>query len=153
LLSDIAIVEVPARTVLMLAATTTMESLGDVLSRLFPELCVRAAGLGLTPVGAPFTRYGATQADGSMEIEACLTVEGAVDCAGGECLQLGACRAAMVSHFGDYSTLGDAHFALGEFVRRERLETAGLCWEEYVTDPGAEPDPAKWETRVYWPVK
>jgi len=149
LISEIAVVEVPARTALVLAATTTMEDLGDVLSRLFPELCVKAAELGLTPMGAPFTRYGATHADGSIEIEACLTVGEA----GGESLKLEACRAAMVSHFGDYSTLGDAHFALGEFVRRERLETAGLCWEEYVTDPGAEPDPAKWETRVCWPVK
>lgn len=153
MLSEIAVVEVPARTVLMLAATATMESLGDILSRLFPELCVRAAGLGLTPVGAPFTRYGATQADGSMEIEACLTVGETMDEAGGESLKLEACRAARVSHIGDYSTLGDAHFALGEYVRRERFETAGLCWEEYVTDPGAEPDSAKWETRVYWPVK
>ena len=150
MLAEIALVDVPARTVLMLAATTTMESLGEVLSRLFPELCVRAAGLGLTPVGAPFTRYGEARADGSIEIEACLTVEGS---GVGDCLALDACRAAMVSHFGDYSTLGDAHFALGEFVRRERLETAGLCWEEYATDPGAEPDPANWETRVYWPVR
>ncbi|MBA3972807.1 MAG: hypothetical protein C0504_01160 [Candidatus Solibacter sp.] len=150
MLPDIAVVEVAARTALVLTATTTMEELGEVLSRLFPELCARAAGLGLTPKGAPFTRYGATQADGSIEIEACLTVEGSGGSGG---VALDACRAVMVSHFGDYSTLGDAHFALGEFVRRERLETAGLCWEEYVTDPGAEPDPEKWETRVYWPVK
>lgn len=127
-----------------------MEELGDVLSRLFPELCARAAGLGLTPAGLPFTRYGASLTDGSMEIEACLPVNPAE---GGDCVALGACRAAAVSHFGDYATLGDAHFALGEYVRRERLETAGMCWEEYVTDPGDEPDPAKWETRVYWPVK
>jgi effector-binding domain-containing protein len=150
LISEIAVVEVPARAALVLAATTTMEDLGDVLSRLFPELCVQAAELGLTPMGAPFTRYGATHADGAIEIEACLTVGGS---GGRDCVVLDACRAVMVSHFGDYSTLGDAHFALGEFVRRERLETAGLCWEEYATDPGAEPDPAKWETRVYWPVK
>mgnify|MGYP000939272825 CR=1 FL=1 len=150
MLGEIAVVEVPARTALAVTATTTMEELGDVLSRLFPELCARAAGLGLATAGMPLTRYGASHADGSMEIEACLIVDAA---AGGDCVALEACRAAMVLHFGDYATLGEAHFALGEYVRRERLETAGLCWEEYVTDPGAEADPAKWETRVYWPVR
>lgn len=150
MLGEIAVVEVPERTALVLTATTTMEELGEVLSRLFPELCARAARLGLATAGVPMTRYGASHADGSIEIEACLPVEAA---AGGDCVTFAACRAAMVSHFGDYSTLGEAHFALGDYVRRERLETAGLCWEEYLTDPGEEADPAKWETRVYWPVK
>jgi AraC family transcriptional regulator len=25
-------------------------------------------------------------------------------------------------------------------------------WEYYLTDPGVEPDPAKWQTLVVWPV-
>ncbi len=154
MLPAIEIREFPARWALVAAANTTMDALGDVLAELFPKLCRDAEAQGASVVGKPFTRYGASQADGTVEIEACLPVAAPIVPAKSiECVQLGACRAATVSHFGSYDGLGDAHFALGEFVRQNRLETAGLCWEEYITDPGAEPDPSKWQTLVCWPVK
>ena len=41
---------------------------------------------------------------------------------------------------------------LNEWIVREGLEPAGVPWEVYVTDPGAEPDPSKWRTDLYFPV-
>ncbi len=154
MLSPIEIRECPARWALLAAATTTMDSLGDALAELFPKLCADAVTRGALVVGKPFTRYGESQADATIEIEACLPIAAPVAMEeGAGCVRLEACRAAAVTHFGPYDSLGDAHFALGEFVRRNQLETAGMCWEEYVTDPGAEPDPSKWQTMVCWPVK
>lgn len=154
MLSAIEIREFPERWALVAAAKTTMDTLGDVLADLFPKLCADAVARGVSVVGKPFTRYGASQAGGTMEIEACLPIAAPVaNTEGIECILLEACRAATVSHFGPYDGLGDAHFALGEYVRQNQFETAGLCWEEYVTDPGAEPDPSNWQTLVCWPVK
>ena len=151
---EIGIRAFPERWVLCAAAATTADDLGDTLADLFPKLLDHANEAGAKVCGVPMTRYGASQADGSMEIEACLPVESA--CAVGEgfaCVELPACRAAATMHHGPYENLGDAHFALGEYVRVNRLETAGECWEEYVNDPGAAPDPSKWMTLVCWPVK
>jgi AraC family transcriptional regulator len=149
-LSAIEVREFRERWALVAAASTTMDALGDVLAELFPKLCADASSRGVSVTGNPFTRYGASQADGTLEIEACLPIALAE---GVESIYLQACRAATVSHFGPYDGLGDAHFALGEYVRQNQLETVGLCWEEYVTDPGAEPDPSRWQTLVCWPVK
>lgn len=150
MLSAIEVREFPERRALVAAANTKMDALGDVLAELFPKLCADAASRGVSIAGNPFTRYGASQTDGSVEIEACLPIALAE---GVESSYLQACRAATVSHFGPYEGLGDAHFALGEYVRHNQFETAGLCWEEYITDPGVEPDPSKWQTLVCWPVK
>jgi effector-binding domain-containing protein len=131
-----------------------MDEIGDTLAGLFPRLAEYAARHGISICGQPFTRYGASQADGSIEIEACMPVESMTEGAGSiRCVEIEACTAATVTHYGEYDKLGDAHFALGEFVRRNGLETAGLVWEEYLNDPGAEPDSSKWRTLVCWPVK
>ncbi len=153
MLSPIEIREFPARWAL-LAAATTMDGLGDALAELFPKLCADAVTQGACVVGKPFTRYGESQADATIEIEVCLPIAAPIattEEAG--CVHLEACRAAAITHFGPYDSLCDAHFALGEFVRQNQLETAGMCWEEYVTDPGAEADSSQWETLVCWPVK
>jgi len=153
-LSAIEVREFPERWALVAAAGTMMDALGDVLAELFPRLCAEAVAQGASVVGHPFTRYGASQADGTIDIEACLPIAAPLAMTEGvEPVRLEACRAATVSHFGPYDGLGDAHFALGEFVRQNQFETAGLCWEEYITDPGAEPDTSKLQTLVCWPVK
>jgi AraC family transcriptional regulator len=38
-------------------------------------------------------------------------------------------------------------------MKSQGLEPAGAPWEVYVTDPGAEPDPSKWRTDIFFPVR
>ena len=61
-------------------------------------------------------------------------------------------RVAVVSYFGPYNGLSEAHDALGDWIEAEGLGQDGPPWEVYVTDPGEEPDSAKWQTDVYYPV-
>jgi hypothetical protein len=39
-----------------------------------------------------------------------------------------------------------------DWMSRHSLVPSDEMWEFYLTDPANEPDPAKWETRVVWPV-
>lgn len=55
-------------------------------------------------------------------------------------------------HLGDYSKLGETHDQIYKYLGMKKLEH-GTPWEVYITDPGAEPDTAKWVTEVYYPVK
>jgi AraC family transcriptional regulator len=34
----------------------------------------------------------------------------------------------------------------------EAVAPAREMWEYYLSDPGTEPDPARWKTLVVWPV-
>ena len=67
-------------------------------------------------------------------------------------------RYVVLRHIGDYEGLIDANAALQQWAQDHGLEfdmtgtPEGSAWgsrfEEYITDPSKEPDPAKWETDV-----
>jgi effector-binding domain-containing protein len=60
---------------------------------------------------------------------------------------------AMVSFFGDYSQLEIGHTAVQEWMEQHKFKLAGSPIEIYVTDPGTEPNPEKWQTNIYYPIR
>lgn len=62
-------------------------------------------------------------------------------------------KVAHVSHTGDYMTTYHSWTALETYIKENNLETNGIPYEVYITDPQSEPDPSKWITELYWPVK
>ncbi len=56
-------------------------------------------------------------------------------------------------YLGPYEGSGIAHEYIHEFAQANGYELTGSPWESYVTDPGQEPDPAKWVTEVYYPCE
>ena len=58
--------------------------------------------------------------------------------------------ALVIEYFGAYANIGEAHFAMDDFMAEKNLENIPPVIEEYVTDPGKEPDTAKWLTRVIY---
>jgi effector-binding domain-containing protein len=67
--------------------------------------------------------------------------------------QLGGCEAAYARHVGPYETVGETWNALTDWVHGQGRELQGPGWESYLTDPEAEPDPTKWVTEVWLPLK
>lgn len=55
-------------------------------------------------------------------------------------------------HMGDYEGTGNVHMAIESHVNSNGLQIVGSPWEVYITDPGSEPDTAKWVTEIYYPV-
>ena len=56
-------------------------------------------------------------------------------------------------HTGPYDELMKVYPAIYEWLTTQGKQSAGAPWEVYLTDPGNEPDPKKWQTEVNWPVK
>ncbi len=54
-------------------------------------------------------------------------------------------------HIGGYDTEAE-HNAMYKYTQDNGIEMVGSPWEVYVTDPGEEPDTAKWVTEIYYPV-
>ena len=59
----------------------------------------------------------------------------------------------VANYYGEYDTLEDGHNAIQHWLMRYRRKQDGVIWETYITDPTDEPDPNKWLTRIYYPVK
>ena len=55
-------------------------------------------------------------------------------------------------HVGPYELLPQTYGAIMARMREDGVSPGEAMWEYYLSDPGAEPDPAKWQTLVVWPV-
>lgn len=150
---DIEVKAVEARLVASIRVTTTPDAIGGVLGELLPEVWSSLAGRGVTPVGPPFARYYEYGAD-RVDLEAGLPLSEAVAAEGrivaGE---LPAGRVAATWHVGPYDRLREAYLAIEAWLAAHGETAAGARWEIYWTDPGQEPDPARWRTEVLQPIR
>jgi effector-binding domain-containing protein len=117
----------------------------------FQKIGRYAAAHGLTPSGKPMARYHNIEGDW-FDLEALIpfTAPGAGE-ADVYASSLRAGRAATCEHVGPYEELGRAYAAIGEWLERQGLRSAGGSWEEYLSDPGDVP-PAENHTRIYIPI-
>jgi effector-binding domain-containing protein len=135
------------------------EELGAAAGKFFGEVFGWLHGHGLAPAGAPFFRYVTMDMERGLEIE--FGIPTATRVAGDERVSadvLPAGRYASLIHRGPYEQLYDANATLGKWIEEQGLKVevtpspAGDrfgCWlEVYLTDPGVEHDPEKWETEV-----
>jgi len=112
--------------------------------------CIVSSGAKMAsmPYGV-YLEWGATD----CELAAGFQVRGDVRLEGGvEWLTLAGGMHAFASHFGPYDQLKETHGAILEWCRTQGKKIIGPCWETYPVDPGAEPDPAKWQTDVFYRV-
>lgn len=136
-------------------ATIRVESSPDDLTATFgeilPEVFTTVMGSG-GQMGVVFARYHSVGE--VFDVEGGLTLSGPIEPKGRvEASTLPACTAVIGWHIGPYEKLGGTHARMTEWMAANGFEAAGPHWEEYVTDPSREPDPAKYETRVVMPAK
>lgn len=58
-------------------------------------------------------------------------------------------KSLVIDYQGGYSGLGNAHYAMDDYMKDRGIESE-LVIEEYVTDPQTEPDSTKWLTRIHY---
>lgn len=73
--------------------------------------------------------------------------------AGMEVINLPVAKSLTIDYMGGYNGVGSAHDAMDAYIKENKLEQLTPVIEEYVTDPGSEPDSTKWLTKVVYFVK
>ena len=68
-------------------------------------------------------------------------------------IKLGESKAVQLDYYGNYDGLGKAHEAMEKYLKDKSLTAVPPAVEEYVTDPGEEPDPSKWLTRITYLIE
>ncbi len=58
-----------------------------------------------------------------------------------------------IAYLGGYYGIGNAHMEMDTYMKEKNLLQGIPMIEEYVSDPGSEPDSTKWLTNIYYPVK
>jgi effector-binding domain-containing protein len=142
-----------------IAVRVAMDGLSGAVDEAFPELFGWLAAQDIPAAGPPFIRYLVVDMAAELRIE--LAVPVSVDFRGSERIQPGvlpAGRYVTLRHTGPYDGLVASNAALQQWAQQRGITfdswdtPAGSVWrgraEHYLTNPSAEPDPAKWEVDV-----
>jgi effector-binding domain-containing protein len=151
--SEIRIAELPEESTAMIRKTVGMAELKDFFDWALPAVATAVEASGARIAGPPFARYFGMPAD-NFEVEAGFPVSGRFDGAGQ--VRAGSLPAGQVveaTHVGPYETLAQTHTEIGQWLAERGLQPSDEVREYYLSDPGAEPDPSSWRTRVVWPVR
>lgn len=150
--SAIQVREVPAQHVLVKKTTCTHKQIGPAFGVAIRsvEECFKTSGAKM--IGAPIAVYLHWR-DSDCDMAVGCKVEGKITLSNGcEWLDVPAGPHAFASHVGPYDTLHETHAAIRNWCASNGAAISGPCWETYPIDPALEPDAAKWQTDVYYPV-
>lgn len=133
-------------------AEVARDDISETMGRFFRVVREALAKQGVHADGAPFARYHTFGEMVDLEAGSMLTTPIQPD---GEVKpgQLPAGPAAIAVHAGPYESLGQTHEAMGQWLAASRHQPNGGPWELYITDPSAEPDPARWLTEIIYPLR
>lgn len=124
------------------------EFFSDSYGRLFSEIEANH----LDVIGAPYGRYRGMPSD-TYDVEAGVPIaEPTTSHDEFVASHLPDLEAVEFVHVGPYDTLAQSYQAISAWMSEQNIIPGGEMWEQYLTDPMEEPDPAKWETKIVWPV-
>lgn len=63
---------------------------------------------------------------------------------------VGGATALVIDHTGPYEGIGEAHFAMDDYMAEKKLRNIPPVIEEYVSGPADEPDTLKWLTKIIY---
>lgn len=128
------------------------DDIPESIGRSFQLVREALGAQGIAPEGAPFVRYH-TFGD-VVDLEAGMMVASPIQPRGEvKPGQLPAGPAAIAVHAGPYESLAATYDAMERWLAASPHQPNGGPWELYITDPSAEPDPAKWLTEVIFPLR
>lgn len=149
-------VERPAMVFVGKRAMVKWDKLGAFFMETYPKVSEAVTKQGLSTLGEPSALFYKWDDEGKQaDVYAGIPVAASADTLvpGWKVLTVPGGKALMTAHFGAYEKTEAAHAAMEEMIKAKSLETRDVAIEEYVTDPQAEPDTAKWLTNIYYMLK
>lgn len=146
------VVEVEPQDAILVRAEVAVADLPAFFGRAFRESAEAADYAGVDLVGPPIGLYPRRPGE-TVLVEAGFPVSAPAAPRGyARPVRLPGCRAVEAIHVGPYDTIGTTYATLQAWMAEQGLEPADGIRESYLSDPDTEPDPARWETRILWPV-
>ena len=135
-----------------------MEDFDKKMQEMFPKVGQFVAKNNITVSGSAFVIYHKWDEENNTVMFSCaMPTPDRVVTTSGDILtgQLEPLKAVKTTLTGDYSNLKEAWDKGMKYIEQYNLEfdENGVALESYVTDPMNEPNPAKWITEIYMPIK
>ena len=133
--------------------TMGFDKLSAFFAENFPKLFGDAEKNKVEPAGAPSAIY--FKWDDSTNVTECaavIPVKNDAKLKGWEKFTTPAGKVLHIEYYGAYDKSMDAHLAMDKYMAEKGLSQT-MVLEEYITDPGKEPDTTKWLTNIYYILK
>jgi effector-binding domain-containing protein len=129
-----------------------VDNLSDFCARAFVAALGELSRLRMRPTGAPVALYSGDVTE-KVDVIAGFPVASAVDPKPGfVAASLPGGQTVEAIHRGTYDEMGDTYDALLAWLEERDLVPLDQTWEEYVVGPDTEGDPARWCTRIVYPL-
>lgn len=149
---DVERIDERTRTVLGVRGLVEPAQLTDFLGHVLATTAQAIQSAGMEPAGPPTAIYRGGDA-GGFDVSAGYPVRGAVTPPPGlEVTHLPAGPAVTAVHRGPYDRIDATYETVSAWMRARNLTPGGTIWEEYLTGPSDDPDPAAWRTRLVFPI-
>jgi effector-binding domain-containing protein len=147
---DVQEVEREARMYVGNKTTVSMADMGAYFMENMPKM----GNFSDKAVGPPAALYWSWDTENMQsEMTAAMAVDMEEAPEGYELYEQPAGKYLLINYFGNYDQSEAAHNTMGAYMETNNLELTGAVMEEYITDPGTEPDTSKWQTNILYPVK
>jgi effector-binding domain-containing protein len=151
-MTQIRIVDLEPQQTAIVGEQVPVDRLTDFFDRAFSTVMAVTSRQGVMVTGPPFALYHGTPTE-TVDVEAGFPTASALEAEGDvRPGALAAGRAVEAMHVGPYDTLAQTYEEVVRWAREQGLQPGRDMWEEYLTDPTADSDPATWRTRVLVPV-
>ena len=134
--------------------SVTMDDLGVFMETFMPQLYMYAMRQEANIAGHPYSIYYNWDPDGLILVEVGIPL--AEPLQGEDLIKTASTpggKAVKGVYYGPYEEMIAVYEALEQYMLVMRLEPIGLAYEVYVVSAPTEPDPARYETHVYFPLK
>jgi effector-binding domain-containing protein len=149
---EIDVKDLPAQPAVAIRETATAKGLGPTMRQLYPVVWAFLEKRGIEPTGPSFGLYH-TFSEEEVDFEAGFPVSEPVEGEGRvQATELPATRAAVTVHVGPYTTIGQAHDALHEWMHGQGHDHGPAVREIYLLGPGDTEDSSAWRTEVVYPL-
>ena len=147
------ILQTQAQTAAVIHLTVPRSEMMKVFGSAVGELLAALEDQGVEPVGAVFAHHlkmSPSIFDFELGVRVALPVKVAGRVRPGE---LPAARVAHTVYSGPYEGLPNAWGEFGNWIRANDHKAAESLWEIYAVGPHSTPDPTRWRTELYQPLK
>lgn len=152
-ISNVQEIQLVQRQTIILKDSALLQNLGPKMKEMFGKLSAYAEKRSIQTDGFPFTIYYRWSNEGFTSFACGIPITEKISSQNGYLYnEMPEGKAIMVIHWGNYNS-SKPYAALENYLKNHNLQLAGAPWEEYITNAIAEPDTAKWETKVYYPVE
>lgn len=152
--TPVEIKSIDAQKALVMKADGPMSAIGEKMGEIYNTVFTYIQENNIQPAGPAFAVYHSFDPEGNIVFEAGVPIAEKVESTEHIlCIEYPVMKAATTHYTGTYESVEPVYSILQKYMEDNKLESTGVSWEVYLTDPSKVKDPNMNQTLIYFPIK